>query len=216
MTLDFILVPVGALCPAAACRGTVLRCTVVLIEGATSVAGEEARPPIPEVLIEASANIVVKAESVRVFAIRRPFPRLGDFPSFYRPRGEQFTGLPHYSSTWGGVASSAAELTTVLANLALVGASWRVLCPYRSDFEVVHRGWLSGRRPRAGSRVPSTRVHTRHSGERDDVQSPCAPIALGVSSQYPAWRCSGRDGRTGLTATKKTVPAGLTSRRSPV
>jgi hypothetical protein len=31
--------------------------------------------------------------------------------------------------------SSAIELTTVLANLALVGASWRVLCPYRSDFE---------------------------------------------------------------------------------
>jgi hypothetical protein len=35
----------------------------------------------------------------------------------------------------GGVASSVAELTTVLANLAPVGASWRVLCPYRSDFE---------------------------------------------------------------------------------
>jgi hypothetical protein len=27
------------------------------------------------------------------------------------------------------------ELTTVLANLAPVGASWRVLCPYRSGFE---------------------------------------------------------------------------------
>jgi hypothetical protein len=31
--------------------------------------------------------------------------------------------------------SSAAELTTVLANLAHVGASWRILCPYKSDFE---------------------------------------------------------------------------------
>jgi hypothetical protein len=30
------------------------------------------------------------------------------------------------------------------------------------------------------------------------------------------WRCSGRDGRTGLIATEKIVPAGLTSRRSPV
>jgi hypothetical protein len=43
--------------------------------------------------------------------------------------------VSHYSPTCGGVASSAAELTTVLANLAPVGASWRVLCPYKSDFE---------------------------------------------------------------------------------
>jgi hypothetical protein len=32
------------------------------------------------------------------------------------------------------MASSATELTTFLANLAPVGASWRVLCPYRGDF----------------------------------------------------------------------------------
>jgi hypothetical protein len=31
--------------------------------------------------------------------------------------------------------SSATELTTVLANLAPVGASWRVLCLYRGGFE---------------------------------------------------------------------------------
>jgi hypothetical protein len=43
--------------------------------------------------------------------------------------------MPHYSPTWGGVASSAAKLTTVLVNLAPVVASWCVLCPYRSDFE---------------------------------------------------------------------------------
>jgi hypothetical protein len=30
------------------------------------------------------------------------------------------------------------------------------------------------------------------------------------------WRCSGGDGRTGLTAMEKTVRAGLTSWRSPV
>jgi hypothetical protein len=34
-----------------------------------------------------------------------------------------------------GVASSAVELTTVLANLAPVEVSWRVLCSYRSSFE---------------------------------------------------------------------------------
>jgi hypothetical protein len=46
-------------------RGTVLCCTVVLAEGATSEAGEEVGPPGPRgLLIEASANIVVKAESV--------------------------------------------------------------------------------------------------------------------------------------------------------
>jgi hypothetical protein len=35
----------------------------------------------------------------------------------------------------GGVASSATELMAVLANLDSVGASWRVLCSYRSSFE---------------------------------------------------------------------------------
>jgi hypothetical protein len=33
------------------------------------------------------------------------------------------------------MACSAAELTAVLVNLAPVGASWRVLCPYRGGFE---------------------------------------------------------------------------------
>jgi hypothetical protein len=43
--------------------------------------------------------------------------------------------VPHYSPTCGGVASSATELTAVLANPAPVGASWRVLCSYRSSLE---------------------------------------------------------------------------------
>jgi hypothetical protein len=38
-------------------------------------------------------------------------------------------------SSCGGVASSATELTAVLANPAPVKASWRVLCSYRSDFD---------------------------------------------------------------------------------
>jgi hypothetical protein len=71
---------------------------------------------------------------MRVFAIRRP-PWLGDWPSSYRPRRMQFTSVPHYSPTCEGMATSATELTTVLANLAPVGALWRVLCPYRSGFE---------------------------------------------------------------------------------
>jgi hypothetical protein len=44
-----------------------------LQRGATSKAGEEAEPPGPRGFsIEASANIAVKAESVRMSAIRRP------------------------------------------------------------------------------------------------------------------------------------------------
>jgi hypothetical protein len=77
-------------------------------------------------------------------------------------------------------------------------------------------GWSSGRRPWADSRVPLTGARTRHSGGRGDVLSPCTPTASGMSSQCPPWRCSGGDGRTGLTVTGKTAPAGLTSRRSPV
>jgi hypothetical protein len=43
--------------------------------------------------------------------------------------------MPHYFATCGGMAYSDVELTTVLANLAPVTASWRVLCLSRGDFE---------------------------------------------------------------------------------
>jgi hypothetical protein len=52
---------------------------------------------VPEALIEASANIVVKAEGVQMIAILRP-PRLGDCPSFYGTRRRQLTIVPHCSS----------------------------------------------------------------------------------------------------------------------
>jgi hypothetical protein len=110
---------------------------VVLVEGWLQARWER-RPglQVPEVLIEASANIVEKAERVRVIAVRRPMsPRLGVYLSFYRPRREQFTCMPHYFPTCGGIASSAAELTAVLANPAPVEVSWCVLCSYRSGFE---------------------------------------------------------------------------------
>jgi hypothetical protein len=52
---------------------------------------------VPEVLIEASANIVVRGERRVSMLIVSVVPlRLGDCPSFYRPRREQFTGVPHY------------------------------------------------------------------------------------------------------------------------
>jgi hypothetical protein len=63
---------------------------VVLVEGWLQARWER-RPglQVPEVLIEESANVVEKAESVRVIAVRRPVsPRLGGCPSFYRPKRE--------------------------------------------------------------------------------------------------------------------------------
>jgi hypothetical protein len=110
---------------------------VVLVEGWLQARWERRRVlQVPEVLIEACANIVEKAEGVRVIAIRRPIPlRLGDYPSFYRPRREQFTCMPHCFPTCGGMASSTMELTAVLANPTPAEASWCVMCSYRSDFE---------------------------------------------------------------------------------
>jgi hypothetical protein len=73
MTLGFILVPAGAVRPAVACSG---HC-IALRRGARRgglQAWWERRPglQVPEVLIEASANIVGKAESVWVIVVRRP------------------------------------------------------------------------------------------------------------------------------------------------
>jgi hypothetical protein len=94
----FILVPAGGgQRPAGVCRGTILHCTMVLACRRGLQARWERRLglQVPVVLIEASANIMVKAESVQVIAICRPL-RLGDCPSFYRPRRLQFTSMPHY------------------------------------------------------------------------------------------------------------------------
>jgi hypothetical protein len=92
---------------------------------------------VPKVLIEASANVRVKERGVCVHTVHlclRPL-RQRDCPSFYRPRREQFTGVPHYSPTCEGMVCSAAELTIILADLAPVLASWRILCSYRSGLE---------------------------------------------------------------------------------
>jgi hypothetical protein len=182
-------------------------------------AWRERRPSlqVPEVLIEASANIVVKAEGVRAIAIRRRAPcgwgitlsfigqgraicRCVALFSYVWRRGEQCHGVddrPGESCSSRGVVAR-----PVVVQERLRG--W--WC----------RGRLSGCRPRAGSRVPSTGVRTRHSGRHGDVLSPCAPTVSGMSSQCPAWRCSGGDGRTRLTASEKTALVGSTSYRSPV
>jgi hypothetical protein len=86
MALGFILVPAGV---RTSSRG-VLEALYRVHRGARRgglQAKRERRSglQVPEVLIEASANIVVKAESMQVSVVRRPL-RLGDCPSFYRPR----------------------------------------------------------------------------------------------------------------------------------
>jgi hypothetical protein len=98
VTLSFILVPAGAVRPVWVCSGHY----ITVHRGACRGGLQERRErrlvlQVPEVLTEASANIVVKAESVQVSAVRHPL-RLGDCLSFYRPRRKQFTSVPYYSS----------------------------------------------------------------------------------------------------------------------
>jgi hypothetical protein len=101
MTLGFILVPAGAVRPAVACSGHY----VALLRGACRgglQAWRERRPglQVPEVLIEASANIMVKAESVRVIATRRP-PRLGGLPLLlYAKEGAVYRRAALFSYLW--------------------------------------------------------------------------------------------------------------------
>jgi hypothetical protein len=75
MTLDFILVPTGVVRPVVACSGHYIALHRDARRGGLQ-AWQERRLglQVPEVLIEASANIVVKAESVCVITIRRHVP----------------------------------------------------------------------------------------------------------------------------------------------
>jgi hypothetical protein len=120
--------------------------------------------------------------------------------SYVWRRGEQFHGVDDHPgeshSCWGVVACPVPEQERL--------RGW--WC----------RGWLSDRRPRAGSRVPSTGARTRHSGRHGDVPSPCAPTVSGMSLQCAAWRCRDGDGRTGLTTTGMAFPTGPTLRRNPL
>jgi hypothetical protein len=76
----FILVPAGAVRPAVVCSGHYIASHRGARRGGLQ-AWRERRPDlqVPEVLIEAGANIVVKAESVWVIAVRLP-PAAGGLP----------------------------------------------------------------------------------------------------------------------------------------
>jgi hypothetical protein len=74
---------------------------------ATSEAGEEVEPPGPRgLLTEASANIVVKAESVRVSVVRRPPCGQGTAPPFLGQAGGSLYACRTVLSTCGGMTYS--------------------------------------------------------------------------------------------------------------
>jgi hypothetical protein len=135
---SFILVLAGAVRPAVVCSGHYIALHRGACRGALQARRERRLVlQVPEVLIEASANIVVRGERrVSMPIVSAVLPcGWGIAPPFIGQGGGNLQACRTILPTCRGMASSAAELTVVLENLAPVGASWRVLCSYRSDFE---------------------------------------------------------------------------------
>jgi hypothetical protein len=153
---------------------------------------------------------------VQVSAVRRPL-RLGDCPSFYRPRRRQFTSVPHcFIYVWGyGVQCRAVD------GRPSESCIWRGVMACPVSVQEWLRGWRCRGRPFGhclymGSRMRLTGGRVAHNSRRGGVLSPRPPQCWG-------WRCSARDGvgddgdgRTGPMATEVTSPAGPTSWRCPV
>jgi hypothetical protein len=114
--------------------------------------------------------------------------RLGDCPSFYRPRGGSLQASHAVLATCDGVAYSAAKWTAVLANPASGGTSWHALYPSRSGFE----GGCVG-----VARSVAARVLIRGCCCREAVRGTAAGVAMSRRRSLPQrrrWRCSARDG----------------------
>jgi hypothetical protein len=83
VTLSFILVPAGAIRPAGVCSGHYIAVHRGACRGGLQVRRERRLVlQVSKVLIEASANIVVKAESVQVCVVSRPPTAGGTAPPF--------------------------------------------------------------------------------------------------------------------------------------
>jgi hypothetical protein len=110
VTLGFILVPAGAVRPAGVCSG---HC-IALHRGACRGGLQERRErrsilQVPEVLIESSANIVVKTESVQVSVVR-PLPcGWGTAPPFIGQGGGSLQACRTVLSTCGGMVYNVVE-----------------------------------------------------------------------------------------------------------
>jgi hypothetical protein len=122
-------------------------------------------------LIEASVNIVVRGERrVSMPIVSAVLPcGWGIAPPFIGQGGGNLQACHTILPTCRGMASSAAELTVVLENLAPVGASCRVLCWYRSDFE--------GSSVEVGRPV-AARGPTRGWSQREIVRGTVASVAM--------------------------------------
>jgi hypothetical protein len=110
VTLSFILVPAGAVRPAGVCSG---HC-IAAHRGACRGGLQERQVrrlvlQVPEVQIEASANIVVKAESVQASAIRQPSCGWGTAPPFIGQGGSSLQACRTVLAMCRGMAYSAME-----------------------------------------------------------------------------------------------------------
>jgi hypothetical protein len=153
----FILVSAGAVRPAAVCSGHGIALHRDACRGGLQVWRERSSGlQVPEVLIEASANIVVKAESAWVITVRRPHCGRGTAPPFIGQGGSSLHVCRSISYVWrrgeqchgaNGRPGDSYSSRGVVARPVLVQKQLRGW--WRS-------GWLFGRRPWAGSRVPST------------------------------------------------------------
>jgi hypothetical protein len=91
-------------------------------------------------------------------------------------------------------------------------ASWCVLCSYRSGLE--GGGIVVGRLVAVVGRFEGAVDGGAYVAQWQSWRRlvPARPNSVGMSPQCLAWCGSGGDGRTGLTATGMTDPAGLTPR----
>jgi hypothetical protein len=117
-------------------RGTILHRTIVLAEGGYKRGGRGGQASKSQrFLIKASANIMVKAVSMRVCLLPSSPCGQGTAPPFIGQGGGSLQACRTVLATRDGMADSATKWTAVLANLASGGASWRALYPPRSGFE---------------------------------------------------------------------------------
>jgi hypothetical protein len=149
---------------------------------------------------------------VRVSAICHPL-RLGDCPSFYRPRRRQFTVVSHcfiyvwrYGVQCRGVDGRPGE-----------SRFWRdvMVCPVSVQERL--RGWCCrgcpfDGRPRADSRVLLTRGRKGHSSGCGNVLSPRVSTAPGMALQWLGWPHRA-DGDGGSRPTSRHGPARVQNRR---
>jgi hypothetical protein len=110
VTLGFILVPAGAVSLAGVCSGHYIASHRSACGGGLQ-ARRERRPSIQvlEVLIKASANIVVKAESVQVSVARRPPCGWGTAPPFIGQGGGSLNACRTVLSTCRGMVYNVVE-----------------------------------------------------------------------------------------------------------